>query len=30
MVTQYFGFKRDSDEYKVMAVSAYGTSDAVS
>jgi carbamoyltransferase len=29
MVTQYLGFKRDSEEYKVMGLSAYGTSDAV-
>jgi carbamoyltransferase len=29
MVTQYLGFQRDSDEYKVMGLSAYGTNDAV-
>ena len=29
MVTQYLGFQRDSDEYKVMGLSAYGTSNAV-
>src|SRR5947209_19812157 len=29
MVTQFLGFQRDSDEYKVMALSAYGTNDAV-
>jgi len=26
MVTQYLGFQRDSDEYKVMGLSAYGNS----
>jgi carbamoyltransferase len=26
MVTQYLGFRRDSDEYKVMGISAYGSS----
>jgi carbamoyltransferase len=29
MVTQFLGFQRDSDEYKVMGLSAYGTNDAV-
>src|SRR5438876_250272 len=29
MVTQYLGFQRDSDEYKVMGLSAYGTNEAV-
>ena len=24
MITQYLGFQRDSDEYKVMGLSAYG------
>ena len=26
MITQYLGFQRDSDEYKVMGLSAYGNS----
>ncbi len=29
MVTQFLGFQRDSDEYKVMGLSAYGTTNAV-
>ena len=29
MITQYLGFQRDSDEYKVMGLSAYGNSNAV-
>jgi carbamoyltransferase len=29
MVTQYLGFNRDSDEYNVMGLSAYGASDGV-
>ena len=29
MLTQYLGFQRDNDEYKVMGLSAYGTSNAV-
>jgi len=29
MITQFLGFQRDSDEYKVMGLSAYGGADAV-
>ena len=28
MITQYLGFQRDSDEYKVMGLSAYGNNNA--